>query len=209
MTKHFTGRRLGFLLTIALAVNIFAEPQTAPLPGAPASPALCNAVILIIRHAEKPESGVELSPAGQKRAEAYVNYFKTFTLDSHPMRPDYLFATADSNGSHRPRLTIEPLSHALGLRIDDRFKNSDCKEMAGEIQSKFHGKCILIAWHHGEIPQLLQALGADPATLLPKGKWPSEVFGWMIELSYDGEGRLIQSSSKRVNENLMPGDSDH
>jgi hypothetical protein len=205
MIKTFPFWRLAFLLALILAHNRPAECQSAT--QTPASPGLRNAVVLIIRHAEKPESGSGLSPAGEQRAEAYVNYFKTFTLDSRPMRPDYLFATADSEGSHRPRLTIEPLSHALGLKIDDRFKNKNFEELARELQLRRHGKCVLIAWHHGEIPELLQTLGADPAALLPTGKWPPEIFSWVIELHFDGEGRLIQSSSKRINENLMPGDS--
>src|SRR5437870_2950563 len=78
---------------------------------------LCDATILIIRHAEKPDSGPGLTPAGHERAEAYVQYFKTFTLDSKPLKLDALFAAADSEKSHRPRLTLEPLSKALGLKI--------------------------------------------------------------------------------------------
>src|SRR5665213_3932729 len=95
-------------------------------------PAVCadgeplrDAVVLIIRHAEKPESGYELSPAGHERAAAYVKYFKNFTIDGKPLHLDRLIAAADSMGSHRPRLTLEPLSQALGLPIDTRFKDKD------------------------------------------------------------------------------------
>lgn len=171
------------------------------------SPALRDAVILIIRHAEKPESGVGLSAAGQQRAEAYVNYFQNLALDSQPLKPDYLFATADSKESHRPRLTLEPLSKALGLKIDDRFKNKNFAELADELRSKPHGKRILIAWHHGEIAELAQALDAHPGGLLPEGKWPAEVYCWMLELRYDHDGRLIPGETKRINEHLMPGDA--
>ncbi|MCK9603410.1 MAG: hypothetical protein M0R66_03545, partial [Candidatus Omnitrophica bacterium] len=125
------------------------------------SGALKNAVILIIRHAEKPASGVELSPEGEKRAEAYVGYFQKFTIDGKPVKLDYLFAGADTKDSHRPRLTIEPLSKALGLSIDTRFQNNKFSELAHEIQSRPHGKNILICWRHGEIPNLLSALGVD------------------------------------------------
>jgi hypothetical protein len=172
------------------------------------SPGLTNTVILIIRHAEKPDSGNGLSPAGKQRAKAYVNYFKNFQVDSQPLKLDYLFATNDSKESHRPRLTLEPVGKALGLRIDDRFKEKQSSELARELQSKPPGKHILICWHHGEIPQLVRALGADPDQLLPHAKWPDDVFGWVVQLRYDADGRLISAETKRILENLMPGDAD-
>src|SRR6266699_3494061 len=46
------------------------------------SPRLRNATVLIIRHAEKPETGKHLSPAGVSRAQAYVSYFKSLRIDS-------------------------------------------------------------------------------------------------------------------------------
>jgi hypothetical protein len=195
------------VLAVTLAARAFADPPVVAIAGGEGSPGLRDATVLIIRHAEKPENGFELSPAGQQRAIAYANYFKSFTMDSRAMRPDYLFATADSGSSHRPRLTLEPLAKALGRKIDCRFKNKDFAALAREIRSTDHGKCILIAWHHGEIPELVQALGGDAATLLPGGKWPPQDFNWLLELSYDHEGRLIPSATKRINENLMPGDA--
>jgi hypothetical protein len=198
LIKVFRLLFCGFL-ALAIPTTIFAGP-----PHEEKFAALTNAVILIIRHAEKPDSGFGLSAEGEMRANAYVNYFQTFTIDGQPLKLDYIFAAADSKESHRPRLTIEPTSHALGLAIDSRFKDKDFQELASEIQSKPHGKTILIAWHHGEIPGLIGALGADPKQVIPKVKWPEDVFGWLIELRYDSEGRLIEA--KRISEHLMPDD---
>ena len=164
------------------------------------SNALSNAVILVIRHAEKPADGKGLAPAGEARAEAYVNYFSNFTMDGKPLKLDYLFATADSKQSHRARLTIEPTSKKLGLAIDNRFADEEFQKLADEIRAKPHGKCILICWHHGEIPQLIQSLGADSGQLLPKAKWPDAVYNWVIELRYDSDGHLVES--KRITENF-------
>jgi hypothetical protein len=169
------------------------------------SPGLRDTTILIIRHAEKPDAGYELAPAGQERAGAYVNYFKTFTLNGKPLTLDYLISAADSKGSHRPRLTIEPLSAATGLAIDHRFNDKEFQALADDLQSRPHGKHILICWHHGEIPQLVRALGADPVQLIHNAKWPEHVFGWVIELRYDGNGQLREA--KRIDENLMPDDT--
>jgi hypothetical protein len=193
-------------LAIALAALGCLLPVFAPADDKP-SPALADAVILIIRHAEKPDTGDDLSPAGKQRAAAYAGYFKSFTVDAKPLKLDHVFAAADSKGSRRPRLTVEPLAAALGLKVESGIANKQFQDLADELKSKDHGKRILICWHHGEIPSLVQALGADPAKLLPEGKWPDQVFDWLLQLRYDHEGRLLAGETRRVNEKLMPGDS--
>jgi hypothetical protein len=201
MTGTVKFNRL-FCGLLALAIPAAAFAKTSPDEKCSA---LSNAVILVIRHAEKPDDGDGLSAEGEARARAYVNYFKNFMIAGQPLQLDYLFAAADSKGSRRPRLTIEPASKTLGLPIDSRFKNKDFQELVDEIRSKPHGKAILIAWHHGEIPALLDALGADSNQVLPNAKWPEDVFGWVIQLRYDQNGQLIEA--RRINENLLPDDS--
>ena len=49
---------------------------------------LHNSVIVIIRHAEKPADGDGLAPAGEARANAYVDYFKHFTVNSNSIHWD-------------------------------------------------------------------------------------------------------------------------
>jgi hypothetical protein len=183
------------LLAVVIPTAIFADPSRDGKPSA-----LKNAVILVIRHAEKPDDGYGLSAAGEARAQTYAHYFKNFTVDGQPLKLDYIFAAADSKESHRPRLTIEPTGKSLGLAIDSRFKDKQFQELADEIESKPHGKAILIVWHHGEILQLIQALGVDSARLFPKKKWPEAVFNQLIELRYDSDGRLIEA--KIINENF-------
>jgi hypothetical protein len=167
-------------------------------------PALANTAILIIRHAEKPDSGPGLAPQGQQRAQAYVHYFENYQIDGKPRPPVTLIACADSDGSERPRLTLEPLSQAMSLPIHNKFKDKEYADLAAALQSQSRGKTILICWHHGEIPGLLAALGADPETLLHHGKWPEDVYNWVVQLRFDGNGHLDQSQV--INEKLMPGD---
>ena len=188
----FTLLLYGLLLA---AAPVFAEDSTG----------LKNTVVLIIRHAEKPGSGDNLTPAGEGRAKAYVNYFKGYTVDSKPITVNYLFAAADSKGSRRPRLTLEPLSKATGMTIDQRFTAKQFQGLANELRAKPYGQDILICWHHGQIPGLLDALGAKPDKLLPGGKWPDDVFGWVIQLRYDANGQLVDA--RRIKENLMPDDA--
>jgi hypothetical protein len=166
-----------------------------------------NSVVLIIRHAEDAGSGDGISPLGEKRAEAYKNYFLNFTIDSKRLEPAVIFAAKDSKKSHRPRLTLEPFAEAAKLKIDTRFGNSQSAELAADLRANQQGKVILIGWRHPYIPALLGALGADPKTFLPNGKWPGSVYNWVIQLSFDQDGHLIQSSSRRIDEHLMPGGS--
>ncbi len=166
-----------------------------------------GSVVLIIRHAENGGTGQDLAPRGHERAAAYKNYFLNFTVDSKRLEPDIVLAAKDSKQSHRPRLTVEPFTKAAKLKIDARFGNNQSTELAADLRANHQGKVILISWRHGNIPALLRALGAKPEDLLPRGKWPGSVYDWVILLGYDQDGRLIPGSSRRINEHLMPGDS--
>ena len=168
--------------------------------------ALKDAVILIIRHAEKNENDNQLAPEGQARAQAYVKYFLEFPVDGQPLKLDSLFAASDSKKSSRPRLPLEPLSQATKLPLNCRYKDKEPEKLAAKLASKEHGKNILVCWRRGEIPQLLRALGADPGALLPGGEWPEHVFNWVVMLRYDGQGHLLPAQCKRINEHLLPGD---
>jgi hypothetical protein len=134
-----------------------------------------------------------------------VDYFKHFSVNANPIHFDYLFAAKNTQESKRPKLTIKPLSKALGLDINADFKDDEYAKLADELHSgRYNDKNILVCWHHGKIPKLLTALGADPHKLLPNGKWPEDVFGWVVRLEYNQKGVL---NAKVEDENLMPGDA--
>jgi hypothetical protein len=191
---------LGALLALAIPAAL-----SAGLSYAKNSGALKNTVVLIIRHAEEADKGDGLSSDGDARAKAYVKYFKSFTIEGKPLKLDHLFSAKNSTNSNRPRLTIAPTAQALGLKIDTKYKSKQVSELIREIQSLPPGATILICWHHTDIPQMLREFGADPQKLLRDGKWPEDVYGWLIQLRYDENGDLIES--KRINELLLPDDS--
>src|SRR6266576_3295088 len=193
----FMHRHLFIAVIYCSALTLAADAQDGPK----------DAVVLIIRHAEDADSGDGISPLGQERAEAYKNYFLNFTVDSKPREPTVIFAAKDSKKSHRPRLTMEPFAKAANLKIDMHFGNDQSADLAADLRANQQGKVILICWRHPYVPALLGALGANPKTFLPKGKWSGAVYNWVILLSFDQDGRLIPSSSRRIDEHLMPGDS--
>ena len=191
-------RHLFAAIFFAATLIIAAEAQEGPK----------NATVLIIRHAEDAGNGHGLSPRGEQRAEAYKNYFQNFTVDSKRREPNDVLVAADSKQSHRPRLTVEPFAKAAKLPIDSRFGNKQPTDLAAELRANHQGKVILLCWHHGQVPALLRALGATPETLLPNGKWPRAVYDWVLVLSYDQNGQLIPTSTRRIAEHLLPGDSE-
>ncbi len=191
MTRKF----LGAALLCLLLVSIKATSAENRLIG------LSDTTVLLIRHAEKPASGNGLSPQGQARANAYVKYFEPFSENNESFNVDALYATSDTTKSARPSLTLEPLHRATGLNIDTRFGNYDVEFLAQALRTESHGKHILVAWHHGHIQQLITALGGNGKTLLPDGKWPDNVYDWVIELKYDKNGKLIRA--ERIQEHIQ------
>ena len=149
---HSRLRRIG----PAALVFAIGWVRTAPAPGMPR-------IVMIIRHAEKPgESEKEkkdpnLSKKGFERADALAT-----VIPEHFPRPDFLIATKRSKGSNRPAETITPLSKALHEEIEAAFKDEEFEKVAHAVltEKKYDGKVVLIAWHHGKLPDLLAALGA-------------------------------------------------
>jgi hypothetical protein len=171
-----------------------------------------NTNVLLIRHAEKPETGELLAVAGQERAQAYTVYFQNYALDGPPASIKFLFAAADSSESERPRLTLQPLAQVLGLTIDDKHSQKDYQKVADDLlqNSKYDGMDVLVCWHHGEILALASALGVDGASLPPASNWPAswpgDVFGWLLQLRYDASGNLIPAETLCLNQQLMYDD---
>jgi hypothetical protein len=156
--------------------------------------------VLVIRHAEKPPAGDGLTPAGQARAEAYAKYFHPFNDGTESFNIDSLYATSDTTKSARPKLTLAPLSEATNLPIDTRFGNYDFDFLVHSLRHEQHGKHVLIAWHHGKIPDLLNSLGVDSTTVLPNGRWPDNVYDWVIEIKYDKNGKVAKA--QRIQEQI-------
>ena len=167
---------------------------------------LRDVTVLIIRHAEKPDQGNGLSPRGEQRAQAYASYFDPFQLDATALMPQRLIATSDSKASMRPRLTLTPLAARLQLPIEQPWADDQVDDLAKELRKKNEAPVVLIAWHHGHIVKLIEALGGDAKQLLGRKTWPADVYNWVVVLHFDDQGRLSESTSRLVQEHLLPGD---
>ena len=105
------------------------------------------------------------------------------------------------------------MSKAIGVGIDHDHKDADYRKVADGIlgNSKYDNSNILICWHHEEILNLAAALGVVPADLpasanWPKEKWPGGVYGWVLQICYDGDGKVIPSQTFCMSEKLMYDD---
>lgn len=175
-----------------------------------------NLTVFLVRHAEKLDGGNELAPEGFARAQRYVQYFQNqVKYDGKPIRWNYLFASAESDKSDRPFLTIQPLSDAIGVKIDDEFKNKHFKDLAKELEknreNKFNNSNVLVCWHHGEILDLASAIGANQVELPESAhwpaKWPKDAYGWLLKIYYEPDGTLDREHTDAINEHLMPDDT--
>ncbi len=172
-----------------------------------------NTNVLLIRHAEESsDGGALLSASGQARAHAYTAYLQDIVIGSRKPRYDHLFATADSEKSHRPRLTITPLARACKQPIKADIGNDSYQELADAILTDptYDEADILICWHHGKILELAHALGVRRHHLPNHAhwphRWPDHVYGWTLQLRYDAAGLIIPDQTACLGQKLMHGD---
>jgi len=161
--------------------------------------------VVVMRHAEKPDSGNQLNEQGFKRAEALVGFFKTSPDMAKYGAPAAIYAMAPKgeDGTLRPIQTVTPLAGSLGLSIITAYNKKHVEEMAAEIMANpaYEGHTVVISWAHDGIPDVVRALGWVDAP----DKWPGKVFDrvWILDFR---DGKAV--SFMDLPEHLLPGDSD-
>lgn len=131
--------------------------------------------------------GLRSSPGG---APGFLGEYAVSAEAGGPARfptPQAVFATADSDASHRPKQTIRPTAEALGLPVDDGYSNSegDIGRLAALMwTAPYAGRTVLICWHHGKMAALAAALGVPDMA-----KWPGGVFDMLWRIDYSGTGQ--------------------
>ncbi len=153
-------------------------------------------VVLLIRHGEDiGQLDFNLSPRGRQRAAALPKLF-----DSRLPKPQVIVATRASKSSDRPIETVEPLARALGLPIDNRFRDDDYRALAKTLLSddRYDGKVVLVCWHHGKMRKLAEALGVDDPPV-----WPEDQFDHVWVIRHPGRSAHFED----VHQKLLDGDS--
>jgi len=158
---------LGSILVFATVCRAMAQP----------------AEVIIIRHAEKPAEGNDLSLQGRERAAALVPYFlgTPDVLEFKTPVAIYAQAAKKETSSIRSIATVKPLADSLGLAVNEKYTRDEFRQMVAEIMADPHyeGHTVLICWEHGVIPDIAKEFGAGDAPT----KWHGKRFDrtWIIK----------------------------
>lgn len=120
--------------------------------------ASAQSTVYLIRHGEKPSDGGNgLSAQGMQRAQCLVNVFGA----SSGYDIEYIIAEQPkSDGSReRPLETVQPLANKLGLSVDTSCTKTDSECVADLVNNYSGSGNILICWEHGELTDIVAALG--------------------------------------------------
>ena len=160
------------------------------------------AQIVILRHAEKPSVGSELSPRGFERAKALVDFIRTQPLINEfgPVEIIYAAAPPKVGGSVRAIQTVTPYADFAQVTVQHQFDKNTVDALVRNIaQNKSYlGKTVLICYEHTVIPDIVTGFGLKNAPA-----WGDSVFDRVWILRFDHGITVFQD----IPEHLLPGDS--
>lgn len=165
--------------------------------------AAAPAQIIFLRHAEKPEIGIELNDRGRERAQALPALFSKDprALEHGPAAVIFAMRQAKPSTSLRPILTMEPTARALGLTLDTRFSRDEVVALAHALLTdpRTNGKTVVVCWEHDAIPKVVAALGWRQGP----DDWPGKAYDrlWVLDFA---DGRPVRF--RDLPQRLLPGD---
>jgi len=186
---------------------------------------MAHQIILVMRHAEKPEAGGDggvdaagkpdhnsLTPRGWQRAGGWAELFvPSLGLQSPLPTPSAIFASAPASKadiaagnagskSCRPLETITPLADRLGIEVDLRFAKGQEADLAAAI-SQVDG-VALVCWQHEDIAVIANAL--DPRPQGVPGKWPGDCFN--VVFRFDRSNAAAPWTLQQIVPVMLKGD---
>ncbi len=167
-----TALVFGMLFALLGAVVVFAYFATFNRPVT---------TVILIRHAEKvidPNNpDVDLSPAGQERAQELVRMFADAGVNA-------IYATQYK----RTQETVKPLSDRLGLPVTV-VNSSGTSELVRQIHADHRGQTILISGHNNTVPEIIAALGGPPLPVIPESEFDNV---YVLTVYRTGKAKLVK-----------------
>jgi broad specificity phosphatase PhoE len=202
---------LAMLIAVASCAN-----GPGPSPTAASANSAPGALVMVIRHGEKPDGshpGVDaqgkeddssLTETGWERANRLADLFDPVSGSPRPglATPKAIYAAGanDEGEGLRPRETVMPLVARLGLTMNTGYGAGDEKKLVAQVISQ--PGPTLISWQHGGIPDIAKAFPS--VTPKPPSDWPDDRFDivWTFARTADGW------HFAQVPELVLPGDQD-
>jgi hypothetical protein len=150
--------------------------------------------VVLIRHAEKPAKGYNLTCQGINRSLALVPLLHSrFGLPTAIYVP--ALAMGDTTKHSRMFQTISPFAGKYNLLINTSFREDDTAALAGAIKS-WKG-VVFVVWEHSRLPAIARSLGVRDERL----HWRDDDYDSMWIVSWvNGEAVLTKDK-----EGLHPG----
>ncbi|MFZ3493160.1 hypothetical protein ACODT5_07995 [Streptomyces sp. 5.8] len=196
------------LAPLAAAACAGEERPPEPRPGPEVAK---DALVMVIRHAEKPYAGDTgedddgnedpgfLAVRGRRRAQELPTLFPPTRGAALP-RPGDVFAAGGKAGAPaRCRQTVEPLATALGTPLRAEFAVGSEPALARAVLAA--RMPVLVCWEHQGMPRLIRGLGAQDVLGLPAA-WPDRYdLVWMFSRK---QGVW---TFRELPQRLLPGDA--
>ncbi len=180
MTGEVPERRPG-LKTVLVFVMLFAVLGAVIVFGILSVFSRPITTVILIRHAEKiidPNNpDVDLSPAGQARAQEIVRMFGDAGINA-------IYATQYK----RTQQSVKPLADKLGLPIN-QVNSKNTAELISQIKSQHAGQIIFIAGHNSTVPEIIAALGGPQYPVIPETEYDNL---YVVTVYRTGKAKVVK-----------------
>src|SRR5436190_19803142 len=137
--------------------------------------------VILVRHAEKvidPNNpDVDLSPAGQARAQEIVRVFNGAGINA-------IYATQYK----RTQQTVKPLADKLGLPVTI-VNSNNTPDLIAQIRAQHSGQTVFIAGHNNTVPQIIAALGGPQDPPIPETEFDNV---YVVTVYRVGTARVVK-----------------
>jgi phosphohistidine phosphatase SixA len=137
--------------------------------------------VILVRHAEKnidPNNpDVDLSPAGQARAQEIVRMFGEPGINT-------IYATQYKRTQH----TVKPLAYKLGLTVN-QVNSKNTADLAAQIRAQHSGQVIFIAGHNNTVPEIVAALGGPTFPVIPETEFDNL---YIVTVYRTGKAKVVK-----------------
>jgi len=119
--------------------------------------------VILVRHGEKvidpSNPDVDLSPAGQARAQEIVRVFGEAGINA-------IYATQYK----RTQQTVKPLADKLGVPVTI-VNSRNTADLVAQIRAQHSGQTVFIAGHNNSVPEIIAALGGPQYPTIPETEY--------------------------------------